>query len=403
MMDNLVIVGGGQAGFSAVAKLRSLGYRGRLTLICGEPELPYQRPPLSKTYLLGGMQRSQLYFRPEAYYAENDIDLRLGTRCDDIDTKAQTVAVGNDIISYDGLLLATGSHPHLLPKQIGGALAGVHVVRNIADVEAMGERMRPGARALIVGGGYIGLEAAAVAIKMGLETTVVEMAERVLQRVAAPQTSAYFNSLHRDHGVRVLEGVGLEKLNGSNRVTSATLSDGETVATDIVIVGIGIAPATELASKAGIAVENGIRTDARCRTSVPSVWAAGDCASFPYGTSRIRLESVQNAIDQSEAAVADMLGDGSDYAPVPWFWSDQYDTKLQIAGLNAGWDRVIVRRGPAASTASHWYFRNTSLLAVDAINQPRAYMVGKRLLETGRNPDPDLLSNEASDLMALIR
>ena len=402
-MDNLVIIGGGQAGFSAVAKLRSSGYGGRLTLICGEPEPPYQRPPLSKGYLLGDMQRSQLYFRPESYYADNDVDLRLGCRCDSIDTNARTIAVGGEAVAYDGLLLATGSQPHRLPEAIGGGLAGVHAVRDIADIDAIAQQMHPGAKALIVGGGYIGLEAAAAAAKSGLDTTVVEMAERILQRVAAPQTSDRFRILHRQHGVRILEGVGLERLTGSGRVETATLSDGQTVAADLVVVGIGIAPSTRLADAAGIAVENGIRTDARCRTSASGVWAAGDCASFPYRGTRIRLESVQNAIDQAEAAVADMLGQGKDYDPVPWFWSDQYDTKLQIAGLNAGWDRVVERTGPDPSMASHWYFRQSNLLAVDAINQPRAYMVGKRLLETGRTADADILSDNAVDLMSLIR
>lgn len=401
-MQDVVIIGGGQAGFSAVARLRGSGYRGRLTLICGEPDHPYQRPPLSKAYLLGRMERSQLKFRPPDYYREQQVDVRLGAWCERIDCQHRTVIVDGEEIPYDALLLATGAQPRALPSESGGTLSGVHTVRDLADVDTIRRSMLPGTDVLVVGGGYIGLEAAASAVGCGLKVTLIEASDRILQRVAAPQTSDWFRSLHNRHGVVMVEGVGLERLHGPGAVSHATLSNGQTIPATLVIVGIGIMPSIALAEAAGIAIENGIRTDRRCRTSEPSIWAAGDCASFPYGKTRIRLESVQNAIDQAEAAVDDMLGNGSDYAPVPWFWSDQYDTKLQIAGLNTGWDQIVVREDSTTGAASHWYFAQDRLLAVDAINQPRAYMVGKRLLDKGRSVTPGRVSDMATDLKSLL-
>jgi 3-phenylpropionate/trans-cinnamate dioxygenase ferredoxin reductase subunit len=251
-----------------------------------------------------------------------------------------------------------------------------------------------------VGGGYIGLEAAAVAAKKGLDVTVLEMAPRILQRVAARETSDAIRALHQSHGVKILESTGLERIEGATRVEGVSLSDGTRLEADFVIAGIGILPDTALAEAAGLVLENGIRTDAQGRTSDPHIWAAGDCASFPWRGGRLRLESVQNAIDQAELVAENMLGAAKDYAPVPWFWSDQYDLKLQIAGLNTGYDRVVLREGDARS---HWYFAGEKFLAVDALNDPRAYMVGKRLLEQGKSPDPDLLADPATDLKQLLK
>jgi len=254
---------------------------------------------------------------------------------------------------------------------------------------------------VIIGGGYIGLEAAAVAAKLGLDVTVIEMAPRILQRVAAPETSAWFRTLHRAHGVKILESTGLERLPGKTRITGARLSDGREIAADFAIVGVGILPVTALAEAAGLALENGIRTDAQGRTSDPAIWAAGDCASFPWRGDRLRLESVQNAIDQAELVAENMLGAGKSYTPVPWFWSDQYDTKLQIAGLNTGYDRIVTR-GPQGDAVSFWYFKGERLLAVDAMNDPRAYMVGKRLLELGRTVAPAAVASPTTNLKALL-
>jgi 3-phenylpropionate/trans-cinnamate dioxygenase ferredoxin reductase component len=254
---------------------------------------------------------------------------------------------------------------------------------------------------LIVGGGFIGLEAAAVARQRGLEVTLIEAAPRILNRVCAPETSDAMRALHRGRGVRILENAALKRLTGEGRVSGAELSDGQVLAVDFVVVGIGITPAMDLALEAGLTIDNAIAVDEMGRTSDPAIWAAGDCAAFVFRGARIRLESVQNAIDQAEAVAANMLGAGKAYAPVPWFWSDQYDSKLQIAGLNTGYDRVVVRQAGAAR--SHWYFAGETFLAVDAIDDPRGYMLGKRLLEAGRSPDPAALGDPATDLKALLR
>ena len=400
-MDHVIVIGAGQAGSSCVAKLRNGGFEGKVTLIGAEAVPPYQRPPLSKAYLMGDMPLERLYLRPEAFYAEHDIDLRLGVEVSAIDPVAQTVTAGSDELTYSDLVLATGSVPNRLPTAIGGALDGVFVVRDLNDVDAMSPRFVKGARVLIVGGGYIGLEAASVASKLGLEVVLVEMAERILQRVAAPETSDFFRALHTEHGVDIREGVGLDHLTGEGVVDGATLSDGTRLEVDFVIVGVGIAPGSALAEAAGVALDNGIATDALGRTSVPHVWAAGDCASFPYRGGRIRLESVPNAIDQAECVAENIMGAGRDYEARPWFWSDQYDVKLQIVGLNTGYDRVITRDGGAAK--SFWYYKGDTLLAVDAANDPRGYMIGKRLIEAGKTADPAVVADASSDLKALLK
>ena len=401
-MERVVIVGAGQAGASLAAKLRTEGYAGAITMIGEEPVPPYQRPPLSKQYLMGEMALERLFLRPESFYAENGIDLHLSETAVAIDRADRTVIAGGQSLPYDALALCTGAVPRRLPGAIGGELAGVHVVRDLKDVDTMAPEIRAGARVLVVGGGYIGLEAAAVCAKAGMMVTLVEAAPRILGRVACPETAAYFRALHGAHGVDLREGTGLERLLGEDRVTGAVLSDGTELALDMVIVGIGITPATELAETAGLAIENGIRTDAEGRSSDPAIWAAGDCASFPWRGGRLRLESVQNAIDMAETVARNMLGAGVAYVPMPWFWSDQYDVKLQIAGLGQGHDHVAVRPGAAEGSVSHWYFAGETLLAVDAMNAPRDYMVGKRLIEAGRSPDPAALADPGTDLKALL-
>ena len=399
---HVVVVGAGQAGSSLVAKLRNSGFDGSITLIGAEPVPPYQRPPLSKAYLLGDMALDRLFLRPESFYAEHRIDLRLNTRVTGIDRAAHTIALNGEVIPYDHLVLATGSDPRRLPASIGGALEGVFVVRDLADVDAMAPHVVEGKRALIVGGGYIGLEAAAVAAKRGLEVTLVEMADRILQRVAAPETSDFFRTLHQGHGVTIREGIGLDRLLGEGHVTGARLSDGTEMPVDLVIVGVGITPATALAEAADLEIENGIKVDAQGRTSDPAIWAAGDCASFPWKDGRIRLESVPNAIDQAECVAENIMGAGKDYVAKPWFWSDQYDVKLQIAGLNTGYDRTVVRPGDKPGSQSVWYFRGDALLAVDAMNDPRAYMIGKRLIEAGQSPEPAAVADPETPLKSLL-
>lgn len=401
-MDKIIVIGAGQAGASCVAKLRAEGFAGQITLIGDEPVPPYQRPPLSKAYLLGDMALERLFLRPEAWYGEHDIALRLGAPVDAIDAGAKTVSVGGDVLPYDALVLATGSTPRRLPASIGGDLSGVHVVRTLADVDAMAPSVTADRRALIVGGGYIGLEAAAVARKRGMDVTLIEAASRILGRVAAPETADYFRALHQNHGVKILEGVGLERLNGvDGHVVGAMLNNGEEHPYDMVIAGIGILTNDGPAVMAGVTLDNGIATDIQGRTSDPSIWAAGDCASLPFRGERIRLESVQNAIDQAEVVAKNILGAGEDYVPKPWFWSDQYNVKLQIAGLNIGYDRVAVRDG--GNARSHWYYAGDTLIAVDAMNDPRGYMIGKRLIEAGKSPAPDVVSDPSSDLKALLK
>ncbi|MBV1864389.1 MAG: FAD-dependent oxidoreductase, partial [Rhodobacteraceae bacterium] len=308
-----------------------------------------------------------------------------------------------EVLAYDHLVLATGSDPRHLPAAIGGALEGVYVVRNLQDVDAMAPEFVGGKRVLIIGGGYIGLEAAAVAASKGLQVTLVEMAERILQRVACPQTSDFFRELHRAHGVEILEGVGLKELTGEDRVNGAILSDGTELAVDFAIVGVGVTPAATLAEMAGVALDNGIATDAFGRTSVDRIWAAGDCASFPYRGGRIRLESVPNAIEQAEIIALNILGESKEYIAKPWFWSDQYDVKLQIAGLNTGYDDVIARKGDKEGSVSFWYFKGDELLAVDAANDPRSYMIGKRLIEARKSPTKAAISDPATDMKSLLR
>ncbi|KIC14270.1 NAD(P)/FAD-dependent oxidoreductase [Leisingera sp. ANG-Vp] len=402
-MSHIVVIGAGQAGSSLVAKLRKDGFDGEITLIGAEEALPYQRPPLSKAYLLGEMELERLFLRPASFYEDNSITVKLGQRVTAIDPAAKTVSLGEEVISYDQLALTTGSDPRRLPAAIGGDLEGVYVVRGLTDVDAMAPNVTEGKRALIVGGGYIGLEAAAVCAKRGVQVTLVEMADRILQRVAAPETSDYFRSLHSSHGVSIREGVGLERLEGEDgKVTRAVLSGGETLDVDFVVVGVGITPSSQLAEMAGLELDNGIKVDAKGRTSDASVWSAGDCASFPFKGSRIRLESVPNAIDQAEVVAQNMLGADKDYVAQPWFWSDQYDVKLQIAGLNTGYDNVVTRQGEGQQV-SFWYYAGDQLVAVDAMNDPRAYMVAKRLIDMGKTADKGVVADSAADLKPLLK
>jgi 3-phenylpropionate/trans-cinnamate dioxygenase ferredoxin reductase subunit len=399
-MTRIVIIGAGQAGAALAAALRQKGHDGPVTLIGDEPVAPYQRPPLSKAYLLGEMALDRMMLRGTEFWADHGIDLLTGTPATAIDRAARKVQAGDRTIPYDMLALATGARPRRLPAAAGGDLGGVHMVRTLADADRMAPEFAPGRRAIIIGGGYIGLEAAAVAAKRGVAVTLVEAAPRILARVAAPETADWFRALHRARGVTVIEGTGIDRLTGSGRVEGARLADGRSVAADFAVVGIGILPDTALAAATGLVLDNGIATDAFGRTSDPAIWAAGDCASFPGPEGRLRLESVPNAIDMAEAVAANMLGAAAPYVPRPWFWSDQYDVKLQIAGLNTGYDRVVVRDAPPAR--SHWYYRGARLLAVDAMNDPRAFMIGRRLIEAGRSPDASAVADPAGDLRALL-
>lgn len=396
-MTHIVIIGAGQAGAACAAKLRSAGFDGAITMIGAEAQPPYQRPPLSKGYLLGEMPLERLTLRAPQWYDQNDITLRTGTRATDLRPDLQLVTLeGGEQLEYDHLVLTTGAHPRSLPAEIGGDLDGVFAMRDLADADRFAPYLRTGARLLVVGGGYVGLEAAAVARKRGMEVTLVEAAPRILGRVACAQTADVIRVLHHAHGVTIHEGLGLTRLIGEDHVTQAELSDGTVLDLDAVMVGIGVTPASILAEAAGLAIDNGIATDALGRCSAEGVWAAGDCASFPYAGGRMRLESVGGAIDMGEAVADNILGAATPYTPRPWFWSDQYDLKLQIAGLGTDADTIITRPG------SHWYFQGDQLIAVDALGDPRAYMIGKRLIEAGRSADPAVLADPESDLKALL-
>lgn len=400
----LVVIGGGQAAFALVAKLRALKDERPITIVASEASLPYQRPPLSKKYLLREMSLDRLLYRAEGWYGEHDVDIRLSTTVTDLDRDASRVMLSDGTsLDYETLAFATGATPRRLPASVGGDLDGVFTVRDFRDADLLAEEMKPGRRALVVGGGYIGLEAAAVARTLGLEVTVIEMADRILQRVASAATSGIVREIHRSRGVDIREGTGLNRLVGENgRVTGVELSDGSVLPVDLVIVGIGVTANDHLAHDAGLETAGGIVVDSHGRTSDPAIFAMGDCAVQPWGNMRIRLESVQNAVDQAEAVAAVIAGGVEPYAPKPWFWSDQYDVKLQIAGFGLGHDETIVRPGQREGSVSVWYFREGKLLAVDAINDAKAYVTGKKLLETGIHPDRAVIADPQSDLKALL-
>lgn len=404
MAGTLVIVGAGQAAFSLAAKLRALKDERPITIIGSEDVLPYQRPPLSKKYLMGDMSFDRLLFRDSDWFAENNVDIRLSTWVEEVDRTAKTVRMQDgSTLAYDKLALATGASPRTLPAGVGGDLEGVLTVRDKRDADRLMQDMQPGRRLLVIGGGYIGLEAAAVARHLGLTVTLIEMADRILQRVAAPETAAIMRDIHRAHGVSIREKTGLVRLIGTDgHVRGAELSDGTVLEVDFVIVGIGVLPNDRLARDSGLDIGNGILVDALTRTSDPDIHAMGDCALLPVDGKHVRLESVQNAVDQAEAAATVLCGEEKPYEPKPWFWSDQYDVKLQIAGFNLGYDETLLRPGQRDGSHSVWYFREGRFIAVDAINDAKAYVSGKKLLDMGRQPDRAVLADHSADLKLLL-
>lgn len=379
--EHIVIVGAGQAAASLAMRLRHSGYSGALTLYGDEPHPPYQRPPLSKAYLKREWTVDRLYLRPADFWKNLGVALVTDARVTAIDPAERTLEVNNHTVQWSKLALATGTRQRPLPPELSG-LNGVYELRGLADAERLQDAIRPGRHLMVLGGGYVGLETAAVTVKAGLSVTVVERAARILERVACAETSDAIRALHVSHGVHILEGRSVTAVAARNgAVAAVTLDDGTRMEVDAVLVGIGVRPRDELARAAGIACDNGIVVDVHGRTSAPGIWAAGDCAAFPLAGVPTRLESVQNAVDQAECAADDMLGHPRAYAPVPWFWSDQYDMKLQIVGLNRGYDAVLRRRSERGE--SLWYFREGRMIAVDALNDARTYMAAKKLLEAG--------------------
>jgi len=382
MSRTFVIVGAGQAGAIAVETLRREGFDGRLVLIGDEPSLPYQRPPLSKKYLAGEMEADRLLFRHAAYYEEHRIETRLGIHARALDPTARRLELSNgESLSYDRLLLATGARARML-SCAGADLGRVHALRNIADVNEIRPQLKTGARVVIVGGGYIGLETAATAVKAGCEVTILEMADRAMNRVVAPLVSDFYMAEHRGHGVRIICNTLVSSLEGRGNVERVVCADGTTYDADVVIVGVGAIPNAELARDAGIACENGVRVDEYCRSSDPNVFAAGDCCSHPsphYGR-RLRLESVDNAVEQAKCAAVNMLNKPTVHDKIPWFWSDQYDLKLLIVGVSQDHDRIVLRGDPATRSFSVCYLKGSELLAVDTINHAKDYMAARKLI-----------------------
>lgn len=403
MQTHLVIVGGGQAAGQAVQSARQLGFEGRLTLVGDELHLPYQRPPLSKKYLAGEIARERLYLRPGSFYDKHGVELILGARAAELDGSRRRVAFEDGrVLDYDALILATGSRVRRLDVP-GADLPGVHYLRTIDDVDAIAGGFEPGRRLVIVGAGYIGLEVAAVAIRLGLAVTVIEAADRVLSRVVAPEMSAVYERYHTEAGVEILCGAGVTGFSGSGRVDAVETSGGRRIECDEVVVGIGIEPNVELAENAGLPCDDGILVDDCARTRDPNVLAAGDCTRHPHVTVRedVRLESVHNAIEQGKSAAHAALDQTRPFTDVPWFWSDQYDLKLQIAGVAQAYDEVVFRGDPAARRFAAYYLDAGRVVAVDAVNSPHDFLNAKKLIAAEStltateiaDPDTDLLAH----------
>jgi len=404
MFGQIVIVGAGQAADQAVHTLRRKGFTGKLALVGDEPWLPYQRPPLSKKFLAGALERDRLVFRPSSFYSEHMVDTYLGRRAQEISRSDRRVRLDDGLVlPYDALLLTTGSRPRPLPVP-GAELAGVHLLRTIGDVERIRADVERGARRLvIVGGGYIGLEVAATTRELGLDVTVLEMADRVMNRVTCTEVSKFYESEHARHGVRIICNSRVRALAGDSRtgrVRAVLTEDGAEHPADLVIVGVGVSAADELAAAAGLECSNGIVVDEQCRTSDSAVYAAGDCANHPslhYGR-RLRLESVDNAFEQAASAAISLLGTQTVHDKVPWFWSDQYDLKLIIVGLSQEHDAVVTRGTPASRSFSACYLRQGELIAVDSINSPKDQMAARKLIAARARPNLDKLADPATAL-----
>jgi 3-phenylpropionate/trans-cinnamate dioxygenase ferredoxin reductase subunit len=401
--ETIVIVGAGQAGSETAAELRRLGETRRIVMVGDESQVPYRRPPLSKAFLAGSVAESSLYFAPAAALARSGIEFLGGVRALAIDRAARTLRLADGRnLAYDKLVLATGGRARPLPLP-GAQLSNVFALRGIDDVLAMRPQFIAGRRVVIIGGGFIGLEVAAVAIKQGLQVTVLEGLPRVLARVTVPEVSGFFERVHRAAGVELRTGVQVAALEGAAQVEAVRLADGTRVAADLVIAGIGQLPNVELAQEAGLAVDDGIVVDEFARTADPDIYAAGDCASHPsvrYGR-RLRLESVQNAIEQARVAAANLRGAAQPYQVVPWFWSDQYDVKLQMVGLSAGFDQQVLRGDPAARSFAVFYLRQGRVLAVDAISRPHDFMHAKKLVAAHAVANAAQLADEAFALKQL--
>ncbi|MEN9683501.1 MAG: hypothetical protein RLZZ427_1252 [Pseudomonadota bacterium] len=406
MHYDVLIVGAGQGGAGAAIQLRQQGFTGSVGMIGREAEPPYERPPLSKEYMLGDKTFDRLYIRQPDFWAGKDIDLVLGTEVTAIDPAARSVRLSDGrSATYGDVIWATGGDPRRLTIP-GAALPGVHGVRTRDDADAILGELAGVTRVVVIGGGYIGLEAAAVLRKLGKEVTLLEVLPRVLARVAGPQLSEFYEAEHRAHGVDLRTETGVDAILGSDRVTGVKLADGSEIACELVIVGIGIIPAVGALIAAGAAGGNGVDVDEFCRTSLPHVYAIGDCAAhasqFAEGAV-IRLESVQNANDQATCAVKAILGAPEAYTATPWFWSNQYDLKLQTVGLSAGHDATVLRGDPAARSFSVLYLKAGKLIAIDAVNAMKDYVQARKLVEEAAAITPEDLADATRPLKELPR
>ncbi len=402
-MSGIVVIGAGQAAGQAAASLRQEGFEGEITIIGDEAQAPYQRPPLSKAYLSGEVGLDRVLVRPENFYADKGINLQTGVRVESINRADKTIATSTgSTLSYDKLLIATGSRPRILNIE-GSDLEGLHYLRTVDDVDGIRTAMEAAKNVCIVGGGYIGLEVAAVAKKAGHNVTVLEMEDRILQRVTTAEMSEFYHALHTGRGVDIRVNTMVSGFAGENgRVTSVLCGD-ESIPADLVIVGIGIIPNVELAEAAGLTCDNGIVVNDHCQTSDPDIYAAGDCTNHPNPIldRRLRLESVPNAMEQARTACSNMLGGDKTYAAVPWFWSDQYELKLQMVGFSADGDQSVLRGDKASNEFAVFYLKDGNVVAVDAVNSPKEFMVAKQLY--GKAVNEADLANPAFELKELLK
>lgn len=395
---DVVIVGSGHGGAQAAIALRQAGHEDTILMVSRDRNPPYERPPLSKEYLAGDKPFDKILIRPEAFWAERDVTLRLGANVNEVDWMKHVLILSDDTsVTYRKLIWAGGGDARRLSCP-GAELTGIHTIRGRRDTDALKDQLDAGARkAVVVGGGYIGLEAAAVLRSKGLEVTVIEMEERVLARVAGPEVSDFYAQEHRRQGVDLRLQTAVERIEGNDeKVTGVTLSSGETIACDLVIVGIGIVPAVGPLIAAGAAGSNGVDVDSYCRTSLDDIYAIGDCAahSNPYAANAvIRLESVQNANDMASVAAKAIMGDKQDYDAVPWFWSNQYDLRLQTVGIATGYDQTVMRGDPAERKFSLIYLREGEVIALDCVNNTRDYAQGRKLVMNRAEIDPELLAD----------
>ena len=399
MHYDILIVGGGHGGAQAAIALRQAKYEGSIGVVNAEPEYPYERPPLSKDYFAGEKAFERIMIRPAAFWAERNVDMLLGARVDAVDPAAHKVTLSDGaVISYGSMIWATGGSPRQLPVE-GGNLPGMHVVRTRADVDGMLGGLDDVAEVAIVGGGYIGLEAAAVLRKMGKKVTVLEAMDRVLARVAGEPLSRFYEAEHRAHGVDVRLGVEISGIDGEEFVTGVRLADGEVVPAQMVIVGIGIVPAVAPLLAAGATGGAGVDVDAYCRTSLPDIFAIGDCAAHANdfaGGNIMRVESVQNANDMANAVAKSLTSELTPYHAVPWFWSNQYDLRLQTMGLSIGHDQTVLRGDPATRSFSLIYLKAGKVIALDCVNAARDYVQGKALVEKGVAVPVEALADTAT-------